>query len=133
MDFDLKGPAFGGKPWQADDGTLYPPIPWGSETNDWKGMHRRYPACPGCGVGKGQFHMSGCTVEQIPVPLTGAGEPRPLAAPADTPSVFADVGNKLQPRRLWAAFRGFVRWTTARWWRILLVLWLLSVVLRSCK
>jgi hypothetical protein len=124
MDLDLGGLAFGGKPWQADDGTLYPPIPWGSETNSWKGMHRKYPACPGCGVSKGQFHTSGCTVEQIPIPLTAAGEPR------DIPSVFADVGKSRLPK---PNLRPLVRWTFARWYRMLLVLWLLVGLVRSCQ
>ena len=55
--------------WTGDDGTMYPPVPWGKEANEWKGMATKFGPCPGCGVYKGEFHVVGCEVEQMPPQL----------------------------------------------------------------
>ena len=45
------------------DGTEYPRIPYGGESGDW-GADRQ--PCHDCAVIKGQYHVTGCDVEQCP-------------------------------------------------------------------
>lgn len=108
--------------WTADDGSIYPPIPWGKETNEWKGMARKFITCPGCGVNKGEFHVAGCEVEQIPAPLNA----RPLNPEEhETAKAFTPLTDALR-----FTFRTLDRgslWIFQRWWRMvlfLIVFWL---------
>ena len=117
--------------WHGDDDTMYPPVPWGKETNEWKGMANKFGPCPGCGVYKGEFHVVGCGVEQMPPQLALRPVTLPVI-PGDEITTDEAIPRSLPPaitllfRALKALDQGF-GWICERWPRIvatLIVFWL---------
>jgi len=46
------------------DPTLYPPVPYGAEEEDWGGLSGK--ACRDCHCPPGGFHHAGCDIERCP-------------------------------------------------------------------